>query len=78
MTLASNCTISKARCKPLGAEIGLPTRAAVAAGQAPPPDVLFRSGMEDYEAGRYKLAGQEFAEYVKFTPPLRLAKHNTT
>jgi hypothetical protein len=44
----------------LGAEIGLPTEAAVAAGQAPPPDVLFRIGMEDYEAGRYKLAGQEF------------------
>lgn len=50
----------------LGAEIGPPTQAMVAAGQAPPPDVLFRSGMEDYEAGRYKLAGQEFAEYVKF------------
>jgi TolA-binding protein len=50
----------------LGAEIGHPIQTTAVAGQAPPPDVLFRSGIGDYEAGRYKLAGQEFAEYVKF------------
>jgi len=52
----------------LGAEMGLAAQAAPAADQAPPPDVLFRSGIEDHDAGRYKLARQEFAEYVKFYP----------
>jgi TolA-binding protein len=49
----------------LSGEIGQPPQAAVAAGQAPPPDVLFVNGLGDYEAGRYKLASQEFAQYVK-------------
>ncbi|MGA8621913.1 MAG: tetratricopeptide repeat protein [Candidatus Sulfotelmatobacter sp.] len=50
----------------LGSEIGTPAQAVAAAGQAPPPDVLLRNGMEDYDAGRYKLASQEFAQYMKF------------
>jgi TolA-binding protein len=49
----------------LRAEIGQPAPAVIAAGQAPPPDALFHNGLEDYEAGRYKLASQEFSEYVK-------------
>jgi TolA-binding protein len=50
----------------LGSEIGKPAQAVASAGQAPPPDILLRSGMEDYDAGRYKLASQEFAQYMKF------------
>jgi TolA-binding protein len=50
----------------LGSEIGKPAQATVAVGQVPPPDILLRSGMEDYDAGRYKLASQEFAQYMKF------------
>jgi TolA-binding protein len=50
----------------LSAEIGPPAQTAVATGAALPPGVLFRNGMEDYEAGRYKLASREFAEYLKF------------
>jgi TolA-binding protein len=37
----------------------------VGAGEVLPPGVLFLNGLEDYEAGRYKLASQEFAQYVK-------------
>lgn len=50
----------------LGSEIGEPAPVTVAAGQAPSPTGLLRSAMEDYDAGRYTLASQEFAEYVKF------------
>jgi TolA-binding protein len=42
-----------------------PTQAAVTAGTAAPPDVLFRNGMEDYEAGHYTIASQEFTQFVK-------------
>ncbi len=54
------------RVQALSAEIGQPSQTVVTAGEAPPPGILFRNGMEDYEAGRYKLASQEFAEYVRF------------
>jgi TolA-binding protein len=50
----------------LASEIGMPAQAVVATGQAPRPDILLRNGMEDYDAGRYKLASQEFAQYMKF------------
>ncbi|MGA7295176.1 MAG: tetratricopeptide repeat protein [Terriglobales bacterium] len=50
----------------LSAEIGVPAQPVPAPGQVPSPDVLFSNGMEDYDAGRYKLASQEFAEYMKF------------
>lgn len=50
----------------LASEIGTPAQAAVATGQAPPAYILLRNGMEDYDAGRYKLASQEFAQYMKF------------
>jgi TolA-binding protein len=49
----------------LSAEIGHPAQPVVAAGETLPPDVLLRNGMQDYDAGRYKMASQEFAEYLK-------------
>lgn len=54
------------RVQTLSAEIGQPVQAVVPAGEAPHPDFLFHNALEDYEAGNYKLASQEFAEYVKF------------
>jgi TolA-binding protein len=54
------------RVQTLSTEIGQPVQAVVPAAEAPRPDVLFHSALKDYEAGNYKLAGQEFAEYVKF------------
>ena len=37
-----------------------------AATQAPPPDVLYNNGLRDYNAARYQLAMQEFADYLKY------------
>jgi len=34
--------------------------------QAPPPDVLYNNGLRDYNAAKYDLAVQEFADYLKF------------
>lgn len=34
--------------------------------QAPPPDVLYNNALRDYNAGKYDLATQEFADYLKF------------
>jgi tol-pal system protein YbgF len=34
--------------------------------QAPPPDVLYNNALRDYNAGKYDLATQEFADYIKF------------
>lgn len=34
--------------------------------QAPPPDILYNNALRDYNAGRYDLAVQQFADYVKF------------
>ena len=34
--------------------------------QAPPPDVLYNNGLRDYNAAKYALAVQEFADYLKF------------
>jgi DNA repair exonuclease SbcCD ATPase subunit len=36
------------------------------AAQAPPPDVLYNSGLRDYNAGNVDLATQEFSDYIKF------------
>lgn len=41
--------------------------------QAPPPDVLYNNALRDYNAGRYDLAVQQFADYVKFYPNTDLA-----
>lgn len=34
--------------------------------QAPPPEVLYNNALRDYNSGKYDLAGQEFADYLKF------------
>ena len=34
--------------------------------QAPPPDVLYNNALSDYNAAKYKLATQEFGDYVKY------------
>ena len=34
--------------------------------QAPPPDVLYNNGLRDYNAAKYDLAVQEFADYLKY------------
>src|SRR4051812_34519318 len=34
--------------------------------QAPPPDVLYNNALSDYNGGKYNLANQEFADYIKF------------
>jgi TolA-binding protein len=54
------------RVQILNTEIGQPAQAVVGAGEALPPNILFRNGLEDYESGNYKLANKEFAEYLKF------------
>ena len=37
-----------------------------AAAQAPPADVLYNNALRDYNAAKYPLAQQEFADYLKF------------
>jgi TolA-binding protein len=63
--LASGLETVEHQIHTLSAEIEQPAQPVVTAGLAPPADVLFRNGMEDYESGRYQLATQEFAQYVK-------------
>jgi len=41
--------------------------------QSPPPDVLYNNGLRDYNAAKYDLASQEFADYLKFYPNTDLA-----
>ena len=41
--------------------------------QAPPPDVLYNNALRDYNAAKYDLASQEFADYLKFYPNTELA-----
>lgn len=36
------------------------------AGSAPPPDVLYNNALRDYNAGKYDLSSQEFADYMKY------------
>jgi tol-pal system protein YbgF len=50
-----------------GAGQNLPPGAATPTpGQAPPPDVLYNNALRDYNAAKYQLAVQEFADYLKF------------
>jgi tol-pal system protein YbgF len=44
-----------------------------ALAQAPPPDVLYKNALRDYNAGKNDLAGQEFSDYLKFYPSTDLA-----
>jgi tol-pal system protein YbgF len=60
------------------AQTTLPAGAATTTGQpsqqqAPPPDVLYNNGLRDYNAAKYDLASQEFADYLKFYPNTDLA-----
>jgi tol-pal system protein YbgF len=41
--------------------------------QAPPPDVLYNNALRDYNAAKYDLASQEFADYIKYYPNTDLA-----
>ena len=36
------------------------------AANAPPPDQLYNNALRDYNSGKYDLASQEFAEYLKY------------
>jgi len=40
--------------------------AANPASQAPPPDVLYESGLRDYTSGKYDIASGEFNDYLKY------------
>src|SRR3954466_209875 len=37
-----------------------------AANQAPPADVLYNNALRDYNSANFQLAGQEFADYLKY------------
>ena len=41
--------------------------------QAPPADVLYPNALRDYNAAKYDLAAQEFADYLKYYPQTELA-----
>ncbi len=41
--------------------------------QAPPPKELYDNALRDYTAGKYDLAAQEFADYLKYYPTTELA-----
>jgi tol-pal system protein YbgF len=43
------------------------------AQQAPPPDVLYNNALRDYNAAKYDIAAQEFADYLKYYPNTDLA-----
>ena len=57
---------------PAGTTPGQPG-AQPAQPQAPPPDVLYNNALRDYNAAKYDLASQEFADYLKFYPNTDLA-----
>jgi tol-pal system protein YbgF len=44
-----------------------------ALAQAPPPDVLYKNALRDYNSGNNDLAKQEFSDFVKFYPSTDLA-----
>jgi tol-pal system protein YbgF len=46
---------------------------AQALAQAPPPDVLYKNALRDYNAGKNDLSKEEFSDYVKFYPSTDLA-----
>jgi tol-pal system protein YbgF len=57
----------------LAAQTAATAQVAVAAQQAPPPDVLYNNGLRDYTSGKADLATQEFSDYLKFYPNTDLA-----
>lgn len=56
---------------PAGATPGQPGQPAQQ--QAPPPDVLYNNALRDYNAAKYDLASQEFADYLKYYPNTDMA-----
>ncbi|HEX9119112.1 MAG TPA: tol-pal system protein YbgF [Terriglobales bacterium] len=57
---------------PAGTTPGQPP-AQPAQQQAPPPEVLYNNALRDFNAAKYDLASQEFADYLKFYPNTELA-----
>jgi tol-pal system protein YbgF len=50
----------------LNTNLPAPAPGGAANVQAPPADVLYNNALRDYNAAKYQLAQQEFADYVKF------------
>jgi tol-pal system protein YbgF len=57
---------------PAGTTPGQPP-AQAAQQQAPPPEVLYNNALRDFNAAKYDLASQEFADYLKVYPNTELA-----
>lgn len=62
MNAARENLAQQAALNPLPGQPGAPA----AQLQAPPADVLYNNALRDYNAGKYQLAMQEFADYLKF------------
>jgi len=60
----SDMTASQQNANPNGSQMPPPGGAANI--QAPPADVLYNNALRDYNAAKYQLAQQEFADYLKF------------
>jgi len=58
------------------AEIGAVEAAAVAAGGASSPELLYRSAYEDYMRGNYDLAAQGFRDYIARWPETELTDNS--
>lgn len=43
-----------------------PAAGGAAASSAPPQDVLYNNALRDYNAGKYDLSSQEFADFMKY------------
>ena len=48
-------------------------QSAAAQPQGPPPDVLYKNALSDYNANKLDLATQEFGDYLKFYPTTDMA-----
>ena len=67
--LSASVTAIDQRASALSAGIaGYETQTMPVTGSASPPDTLFRNALTDYEAGRYSLSSQEFAEFLQSYP----------
>ena len=51
---------------PAGTTPGQPSGQSSGQQQAPPPEVLYNNALRDYNAAKYDLASQEFADYLKY------------
>lgn len=52
---------------------GAPAGSTAVVSQAPPADVLYNNALRDYNAGKYDLSSQEFADYLKYYPTTEYA-----